>query len=67
MLCTFKSPNFTLNEEVYSKTGQIDIDNYNYACIRFIGQIYSVTTGMRESVHPLKTLQGKAFVLKTFQ
>jgi hypothetical protein len=67
MLCALKSPIFTLNEEVYSKTGQIDIDNCNYVCIKFIGQIYSVPTGMKESVLSLKTLQGKAFVLKTFQ
>lgn len=67
MLCAFKSPNFTLNEQVYSKTGQIDIDNESYVCIRLIGQIYSVPTGMKYCVLSLKTLQGKAFVLKTFQ
>ncbi len=67
MLCAFKSPIFTLNEEVYSKTGQIGIDNCDYVWIRFIGQIYSIPTGMKYCVLSLKTLQGKAFVLKTFQ
>lgn len=67
MLCGFKSPIFTLNEEVHSKTGQIDIDNYNYVCIKFIGQIYSVPTGMKESILNLKSLPSKVFVLKTFQ
>ncbi len=50
-------------------TQQLDpqhIDNFNYVCIRLIGQIYSVTTGMKYCVLSLKTLQGKAFVLKTF-
>lgn len=67
MLCALKSPIFTLNEEVYSKTGQIDIDNCNYVCIKFIRQIYSVPTGMKYCVLSLKTLQSKVFVLKTFQ